>query len=817
MSNVHDIHAESGPATVIRDPVCGMTVDPTKGKPTADHEGRTFHFCSAGCHDKFVAAPAEYLSAKDPVCGMTVDRASARHMVKHEGQRFYFCSRGCQSKFAGDPAKYLGDAPAPKAPEGAKWTCPMHPEIVRDGPGDCPICGMALEPMMPTGDSGPNPELVDFRRRLRIAGPLAAVVFVLEMGQHIGLPFRDLLGPAVFVWTQAILATAVVWLTRVFFGRGWNSIVNRSPNMWTLIAIGTGSAWAFSIVSLLAPGIFPMAMRHDGTPPIYFEATAVILILVLIGQLMELSAREKTGDAIRALMDLAPKTARRVKDGKDEDVLLDQVQSGDILRVRPGEAVPVDGKVIEGHSAVDESMVTGEAMPVEKSDGDAITGGTLNRTGSFLMTAERVGSDTTLSRIVALVAQAQRSRAPIQALADRVAAYFVPAVVGVAVLAFLAWWIFGPNPALSYAFVAAVSVLIIACPCALGLATPMSIMVATGRGAQAGVLIRDAEALERLAKVDVLVVDKTGTLTEGRPSLTEVVPGTLAEADVLAHAAALERGSEHPLAEAITRGAEERGVPKLTASDFEAVTGKGVTCIIDGKRVALGNKALMDNENVDLGDLAHRAADLQAQGRTAMFLSVDGKAAGLVAVADRIKDTTADAICGLHKAGIRIVMATGDAEATAQAVGKTLGIDDIRAGISPEGKGELISALRKEGHSVAMAGDGVNDAPALAAADVGIAMGTGADVAVESAGVTLVKGDLTGILRARHLAEATMRNIRQNLFFAFFYNAAGVPLAAGILYPFFGILLSPVVAAAAMSLSSVSVIGNALRLRSAKL
>ncbi|TPE45645.1 heavy metal translocating P-type ATPase [Amaricoccus solimangrovi] len=822
-SHAHDhgggcCSAKAAPAEgVIRDPVCGMTVDPSKGKPTAAHDGRTFHFCSAGCREKFVAAPETYLTAKDPVCGMTVDRASARHMAKHEGQRFYFCSPRCQEKFEADPESFLGDRPAPTAPAGAKWTCPMHPEIVRDGPGDCPICGMALEPMMPTADAGPNPELVDFRRRLWIGAPMAALVAVLEMGDHLGLPFRDWLGPTVFLWTQAILATAVVWLTRVFFRRGWNSIVNRSPNMWTLIAIGTGAAWLFSIAALLAPGIFPHAMRHDGAPPVYFEATAVILILVLIGQIMELTARDRTGDAIRALMDLAPKTARRVRDGKDEDVPLDEVRAGDILRVRPGEAVPVDGAVTEGHSSVDESMMTGEPVPVEKSVGDAVTGGTLNRTGGFLMRAERVGAETTLSRIVALVAQAQRSRAPIQALADRVANWFVPAVVAVAVIAFLAWWIFGPAPALSYAFVAAVSVLIIACPCALGLATPMSIMVATGRGAHAGVLIRDAEALERLAKVDVLVVDKTGTLTEGRPSLTEVVPGALPESEVLALAAALERGSEHPLAEAIVAGAEARGVEAPEARDFAAVTGKGVTGTVGGRHVALGNAALMEDQGIAPGDLAARAAELQAEGRTVMFLGVDGAPAGIVAVADRIKDTTAEAIRGLHEAGIRVVMATGDAEPTARAVARTLGLDEVRAGVSPEGKGALIEELQRGGRSVAMAGDGVNDAPALAAADVGIAMGTGADVAVESAGVTLVRGDLTGILRARRLAEATMANIRQNLFFAFVYNTAGVPLAAGILYPFLGILLSPVFAAAAMSLSSVSVIGNALRLRSARL
>ncbi len=818
-SHHHHPAAPDGAAAVIRDPVCGMTVDPSKGKPTADHAGRSFHFCCAGCREKFVAAPGDYLTARDPVCGMEVDRASARFMTKHEGQRVYFCSDGCQQRFEADPAGFLGDRPAAVVAAGTEWTCPMHPEIRRDGPGDCPLCGMALEPVTPSAESGPNPELVDFRRRLWIGAPLAGVVFVLEMGAHLGLPFRQMLGPVAFVWIQAVLATVVVWLCRMFFRRGWASVVNRSPNMWTLIGLGTGAAYAFSLVGLLVPGIFPAAMLDPhGQPPVYFEAAAVILILVLIGQVMELAARERTGDAIRALMDLAPKQARRLRDGRDEDIPLDQVAAGDILRLRPGEAVPVDGVVTEGHSSVDESMVTGEPVPVEKRAGDPVTGGTLNRTGSFLMRAERVGAETTLARIVALVAKAQRSRAPIQALADRVAGWFVPTVVGVAVLAFLAWWMFGPAPALSYAFVAAVSVLIIACPCALGLATPMSIMVATGRGARAGVLIRDAEALERLAGVDVLVVDKTGTLTEGRPSLTDVVAvAAETEAGILALAAALERGSEHPLAEALVQGAEARGAEVLKAEGFEAVAGKGVTGSVGGRRVALGNAALLDQLGIAPGDLAARAAALQGEGKTAMYLAVDGRAVGLVAVADRIKPTTAEAIRGLHAAGLRIVMATGDAEATAQAVARQLGLDEVHAGVSPEDKGRLIADLKARGLSVAMAGDGVNDAPALAAADVGIAMGTGADVAVESAGVTLVGGDLTGALRARRLAEATMANIRQNLFFAFVYNTAGVPIAAGILYPFLGVLLSPVVAAAAMSLSSVSVISNALRLRRVRL
>ncbi|MGI3170076.1 heavy metal translocating P-type ATPase [Pseudooceanicola sp. C21-150M6] len=805
--------------TIHRDPVCGMTVDPAAGKPSSDFQGHTYHFCCDGCRKKFEADPDAYLTAVDPVCGMSVARATAAHVLKHEGDRFYFCSAGCMTKFEADPATYLGDRPEPEPmPEGTMYTCPMDPEIVQDHPGDCPICGMALEPMTPSLNSGPHPEYVDFKRRLKITAPLAAGVFVLEMGSHIGIPFADWLGHTAFVGIQFVLASLVVWFTRMFFRRSWASILNRSPNMWTLIGLGTGAAYLFSIVSMLAPGLLPAQMADGmGMTPVYFEATAVILVLVLIGQVMELAARERTGDAIRALMDLAPKTARRVSDGTEEDVPLEELKAGDILRVRPGESVPVDGVVTEGRSSVDESMITGEPVPVEKTEGAPVTGGTLNKSGTFLMTAENVGDDTTLNRIVQMVASAQRSRAPIQAVADRVAGYFVPAVVACAVLAFLAWWIFGPSPALSYAFVAAVSVLIIACPCALGLATPMSIMVASGRGANAGVLIRDAEALERFAKVDVLIVDKTGTLTEGQPTLTDVEPLGMEEVDLLTLVAALERGSEHPLAEAIVKGAEDRGASRRDSQDFDAVTGKGVTGTVEGRRVALGNAALMADLDVDCGALADRAAALQSEGKTAMYVAVDGAAAGLIAVADRIKDTTPEAIRALHNLGLRIVMATGDARATAQAVATQLGIDEVHAEVSPEDKAALVKTLRSEGLAVAMAGDGINDAPALAEAEVGIAMGTGADVAVESAGITLVKGDLTGIVRARRLAEATMRNIRQNLFFAFIYNTAGVPIAAGILYPVLGVLLSPIFAAAAMSLSSVSVIGNALRLRATKL
>ncbi|OOY17444.1 heavy metal translocating P-type ATPase [Thioclava sp. DLFJ4-1] len=802
---------------ITRDPVCGMTVDPNADKPSAEHDGHRYHFCSQGCHDKFVAKPDDYIKATDPVCGMSVERATAKYMAKLDGERFYFCSEGCQHKFEARPEDYLGVRPAAKAmPEGTQYTCPMHPEIVEDKPGDCPKCGMALEPMSPSADSGPNPELVDFRRRLWIMGPLAAAVFVLEMGAHIGLPFAEWIGPKAFLWLQFALATPVLWFARPFFVRGWKSVVNVSPNMWTLIALGTLAAYLFSLAGLLVPGIFPAEMLNEhGLPPVYFEASAVILVLVLVGQIMELTAREKTGDAIRALMDLAPKTARRVGENGEEDVPLDQVQTGDKLRVRPGETVPVDGVVTEGSSAIDESMITGEPVPVEKTQGDAVTGGTLNKQGSFVMEAQAVGSETTLSRIVEMVGKAQRSRAPIQGLADRVSLYFVPAVVICAILAFIAWLAFGPSPALGYATVAAVSVLIIACPCALGLATPMSVMVGTGRGASAGVLIRDAEALERFAKVDTLIVDKTGTLTEGKPALTDVIADGASEEEVKSLAAALERGSEHPLAEAIVQGAED--APKLDAEGFEAVTGKGVTGRVDGAQIALGNAALMEQIGADTSTQSETVERLQSDGKTAMYLARDGKVIGVIAVADRIKETTADAIRALHEEGLRIVMATGDSEGTARAVARELGIDEVHAGVSPEDKAALVEKLRKDGASIAMAGDGVNDAPALAAADVGIAMGTGADVAVESAGLTLVKGDLTGIVRARRLAEGVMRNIRQNLFFAFAYNTAGVPIAAGVLYPVFGVLLSPVIAALAMSFSSVSVIGNALRLRRLKL
>ncbi|TPJ27608.1 heavy metal translocating P-type ATPase [Mesorhizobium sp. B2-7-2] len=806
---------------VIRDPVCGMTVDPAAGKPTAEHGGRTFHFCSERCRTKFQAEPETYLSATDPVCGMNVDRASARHFLRHEGQGFYFCSAGCKAKFEAEPAKYLAGRPEPQPmPKGTQYTCPMHPEIVRDKPGSCPICGMALEPMgVPTGEEGPNPELIDFTRRFWVSAVLSVPLLIIAMAPMLGFSFETLINGRAKTWVELGLASPVVlWAAFPFFHRGWESILNRSPNMWTLISLGVGAAYFYSVVAALFPDIFPHQFRgHDGAVPVYFEAAAVIVALVFLGQVLELKARERTGSAIRALLDLAPKTARLIgADGSEKDVPLDSVKSGDRLRIRPGDAVPVDGIVLEGRSAIDESMITGEPLPVEKTEGDTLTGGTLNKNGSLVMRAEKVGAETTLSRIVELVAKAQRSRAPIQGLADRVSFYFVPAVVLVAVLAFIAWSIFGPEPSLIFAIVSAVSVLIIACPCALGLATPMSIMTATGRGAHAGVLIKEAAALERFASVDTLIVDKTGTLTEGKPRLTDVVPvAGIDENELLGLAAALEKGSEHPLAEAIVEGAAARGLKLADAVDFEAITGKGVSGTVSGRKVALGNAAMMADLRVATS--AANAEALQAEGKTVMFVAVEGSFAGIVAVADPVKATTAEAIRALHDKGLRIIMATGDNERTARAIAGRLGIDEVRAGLLPDEKGQLVEELRAKGAGVAMAGDGVNDAPALAGADVGIAMGTGADVAVESAGITLVKGDLNGIVRARTLAQATIRNIRQNLFFAFLYNVLGVPVAAGVLYPLTGTLLSPMLAAAAMSLSSVSVIGNALRLRTLKL
>jgi P-type Cu+ transporter len=761
-------------------------------------------------------------SARDPVCGMTVDPAKSPHRTEHDGATFHFCSAGCLSKFTADPARYLqpGSAGPRPAPQGAIYTCPMHPEVRQLGPGACPICGMALEPETVSAETGPSPELADMTRRFWIGLVLAAPVFLLEMGGH-------LLGPVAMLsrqtsnFLQLALSTPVVlWAGAPFFERGWRSLRARSLNMFTLIAMGVGVAWIYSLAATLAPDLFPPAFRdHSGAVPVYFEAASVITVLVLLGQVLELRARERTGGAIRALLNLAPKTALRIReDGTDEVVALDLIHVGDRLRVRPGEKVPVDGEVLEGRASIDESLVTGESMPVTKEAGATVVGGSINRTGSFVMRAQRVGADTLLSRIVQMVAEAQRSRAPIQRMADKVSAWFVPAVIAVALAAFIVWAAVGPEPRFAYALVAAVSVLIIACPCALGLATPMSIMVGVGRGAQAGVLIKNAEALERFEKIDTLVVDKTGTLTEGRPAVTAVIaaPGQ-DESELLRLAASLERGSEHPLAEAILRAAETRGLRLSEPSGFDSPVGLGVLGVVDGRRLVLGGDRIMADQGVDLSPLDPEAARLRAEGVTTVFAAIDGQAAGVLGIADPVKATAPEAIRALQAEGVRLVMMTGDNRTTALAVGRRLGIEEIEAEVLPEDKARVVQKLRAEGRAVAMAGDGVNDAPALAAAEVGIAMGAGADVAIESAGVTLLRGDLEGIVRARRLSRAVMRNIRQNLAFAFVYNMAGVPIAAGVLYPALRMLLSPQIAAAAMALSSVSVITNALRLRSARL
>ena len=759
----------------------------------------------------------------DPVCGMKVDTSANKPRSEFDGDTYHFCSQKCHDRFEADQYFYLSGAHKRRASQASKasqYTCPMHPEIIEDHMADCPLCGMALEPMgVPTDE--PNPELIDFTRRFWVSAICSVPLLILTMGPMVGLDLRHPMGERNAILLELVLAAPVVlWAAWPFFKRGWGSIVNKSPNMWTLIMLGVTAAFGYSLVAALAPGLFPPSFRHaDGTVPVYFEAAAVIIALVFLGQVLELKARERTGSAIRALLDLTPKLARRINaDGSERDVPIENILQVDQLRVRPGENVPVDGIVVDGTSSIDESMLSGEPIAVEKVAGDAVTGGTLNGSGSFIMQAQRVGSDTMLAQIVEMVATAQRSRAPIQGMADRVASYFVPAVVLAAIVSFIAWASFGPQPPLAYALVAAVSVLIIACPCALGLATPMSIMTATGRGAQAGILIRDAEALERFAKVDTLVVDKTGTLTMGKPELSDVIalPG-FEENDILAASAAVELGSEHPLAEAIVAGAESRNLKLKKASKFEAVTGKGVSGQVGSKAIALGNYAMMQDLNLAPDALTEQATELRQAGKSALFVAIGGQMAGLVAVIDPIKPTTATAIAALHKSGLKIIMATGDNQTTADAIASQLNIDEVHADILPQDKKLLIDALQKEGHVVAMAGDGVNDAPALATADVGIAMGTGADVAMESAGITLLKGDLNGIVRAHILSTATIRNIKQNLFFAFVYNAAGVPIAAGILYPFIGWLLSPMLAAAAMSLSSVSVISNALRLRAVKL
>ena len=759
--------------------------------------------------------------AVDPVCSMTVDPHTAKHRADYHGHPYYFCSAGCRTKFVNGPQKYLDAREPEPVAEDTVYTCPMHPQIRQVGPGSCPICGMALEPELAGSDIGPNPELIDMSRRFWIGIALTVPIFVLEMGSHIA-GAHSWVNPTLSNYVQFAFATPVVlWAGWPFFVRGWQSLVTRNLNMFTLIAMGTGVAYAYSLIATFAPGLFPQAFRggHGGAPATYFEAASVITVLVLMGQVLELRAREATSGAIRALLGLAPKTARRVKDDdSDEDVSLDEIHAGDRLRVRPGDKVPVDGVIIEGRSAIDESMITGESMPVTRQKDSRVIGGTINKSGSFIMRADKVGRETLLSQIVQMVASAQRSRAPIQRLADQVSAWFVPAVIAAAIAAFGAWAMFGPEPRFSYALVAAVSVLIIACPCALGLATPMSIMVGVGRGAQAGVLIKNAEALERMEKIDTLVIDKTGTLTEGRPKVASVLPAPgFDEAQVLKLAASVERGSEHPLAAAIVAAAAERKLELATASDFDSPAGKGVTGTVEGKKIALGNARFLSELNIDTSAVREEAERLRSDGATAVFLAVDGKTAGVIAVADPIKQTTPEALRALAADGIRVVMLTGDNRTTAQAAARRLGIAEVEAEVLPGQKSAVVEKLRREGRVVAMAGDGVNDAPALAAAEVGIAMGTGSDVAIESAGITLLKGDLTGIVKARSLSAAVMRNIRQNLFFAFLYNALGVPVAAGVLYPALGLLLSPIVSAAAMALSSVSVIGNALRLRGTKL
>lgn len=759
---------------------------------------------------------------KDPVCGMSVDPHTAEHHSQHAGKTWYFAPPSVRQSLLTiqtsiSMAKQKTSAAA--AP-GSIYTCPMHPEIRQQGPGDCPICGMGLEPEQVTLDDGPSAELTDMTRRFWIGLLFALPVFLLEMGGHL-ISLDHLIAPQTSNWIQLVLATPVVlWSGWPFFVRGWKSILSRNLNMFTLIAIGTGVSLIYSYVATLAPQVFPAAFRlADGSVAVYFEAAAVIVVLVLLGQVLELRAREKTSGAIRALLDLAPATARKINEAGDEsDVALDQVKVGDRLRVRPGEKVPLDGEVLEGRSNVDESLVTGEPLAVPKEAGDQVIGGSINQQGGFIMRADKVGHDTMLAQIVQMVANAQRSRAPIQGLADKVSSWFVPAVILIALIAFVVWSIYGPTPPMAFGLIVAVSVLIIACPCALGLATPMSIMVGVGRGAQSGVLIRDAEALEHMEKVDTVVVDKTGTLTEGKPQVTKLVPlNGFSETELMHYAAGLEKGSEHPLAHAILDKAEAMQLTVPDAEDFDSPNGKGVTGKIDGKKILLGNRLLMEAENVDISAFAEQADQLRIDGATALFAAVEGQICGLLAIADPIKETTHAAIAALHQEGIRVVMLTGDNRTSAEAVARKLEIDEVEAEVLPEDKGKFIQQLKDEGRIVVMAGDGVNDAPALATADVGIAMGTGTDVAIESAGITLLRGDLMGIVQARRLSMATMGNIRQNLFFAFIYNAAGVPIAAGILYPFFGLLLSPIFAAAAMSLSSVSVIANALRLRMIKL
>jgi len=859
------------------DPVCGMTVDPATAAGKADYDGTTYFFCSIGCKLKFEGDPTKYVQpsvsastpatsveAIDPVCGMTVDPQKAAASVEHAGTMYFFCSRSCATKFQADPAKYLSPKPAPaplEAPETQKnaveyvcpmdpevhqagpgscpkcgmalepatisvpvsrtdFTCPMHPQISRPEPGNCPICGMTLEPRETTAEEV-NPELVDMTRRFWISVALAVPLLALMVSDLVpSMPLQHLLPAQTWAWIEFALATPVVlWCGWPFFVRGWRSVVNRSLNMFTLIALGTGAAYLYSVIVTFFPYLFPPSFQAAGGGiALYFEPAVVIIALVLLGQVMELRARSQTGSAIRALLGLAPKTARRLDDqGSEADVPLEQVQVGNRLRVRPGEKIPVDGLVLEGHSSVDESMVSGEPIPVEKNVNAKVTGGTVNGTGGFVMRAERVGADTLLSQIVKMVSQAQRSRAPIQRLADRVASYFVPAVILAAVATFVVWYLVGPQPRFAHALVNAVAVLIVACPCALGLATPMAIMVGTGRGAGAGILVRNAEALETFGKVNTLIVDKTGTLTEGKPTLDSVIPQPgISESGLLQLVASLERSSEHPLAAAIVKGAETQKLTLSEVQDFSSTTGKGVGGTVSGKHVGVGNAELFRQLGIDPAPLLGRAEELRTEGQTVMLIAVDSKAAGLVSVSDPIKGSTPDAIQELKAAGLKVIMVTGDNATTAKAVAGKLGIE-FEADVLPDKKAEVVKAHQQQGSIVAMAGDGVNDAPALAQANIGIAMGTGTDVAMEAGGITLLTGDLRGILRARRLSQSTMRNIRQNLFFAFIYNAIGIPVAAGILFPVFGLLLNPMIAAAAMSFSSVSVIANSLRLRSAKL
>jgi Cu+-exporting ATPase len=833
-------HAHAHPptsATAAIDPVCKMQVDPATARASTEYQGKKYYFCCPHCLEKFQADPQRYLTeqpalqtldlvaprsrAVDPVCKMEVEPATAAGSTEHQGQKYYFCSTHCLEKFRADPQRYLGERPAPAAPApaGTIYTCPMHPEIRQDHPGSCPKCGMALEPETITAEEGPNPEYLDMRRRFWVGLVLGLPVFIIAMSSMLpGNPLHPYMG--VLNWVQLVLSTPVVfWCGWPFFERAWLSVRNVSPNMFTLIALGVAAAYVYSFAAVVAPGAFPEGFRMHGVVEPYFDTAAMVTVLVLLGQVLELRARGQTSAAIRGLLGLAPKTARVIHaDGREEDVPLEQVKHGDLLRIRPGEKVPVDGVVMEGRSTMDESMISGEPIPVEKQRGATVIGGTVNGTGTLVMRAEKVGSDTLLANIVRMVSEAQRSRAPIQRVADQVAGYFVPAVILVSILTFIAWSLLAKDAPLAKALVNAVAVLIIACPCALGLATPMAIMVGTGKGAENGVLIRNAEALEVLEKADTLVVDKTGTLTEGKPKVVTVEPASgVRPEELLRLAASLEKASEHPLAAALVRAAEEKGLKLAPAEKFDSITGKGVVGTVEGRPVVVGNAGLLADQKLDVGDLRSRAELLRADAQTVVFVAIDGKPAGLIGIADPVRASTPEAIRLLHADGLRIIMLTGDSKATADAVARKLGIDEVIAEVLPTQKSEVVRRLQAEGRVVAMAGDGINDAPALAQAQVGIAMGTGTDVAMESAGVTLVHGDLRAIARARRLSRATMRNIRQNLFLAFVYNTAGVPVAAGVLYPFFGILVSPILASAAMSFSSLSVVGNSLRLRRLRL